>query len=50
MAFKHCLVALCEDMPKQLILTGGTSRSRRFCQLFADVLQVEIVLLNEQQK
>ena len=49
MAFKHCLVALCEDMPKQLILTGGTSRSRSFCQLFADVLQVEIVLLNEQQ-
>ena len=33
MAFKHCLVALCEDMPKQLILTGGTSRSRSFCQL-----------------
>ena len=36
-------------MPKQLILTGGTSRSRNFCQLFADVLQIEIILLDKKQ-
>ena len=49
LAFKHCLSALCKDMPKQLILTGGTSRSRNFCQLFADVLQIEIILLDKKQ-
>jgi sugar (pentulose or hexulose) kinase len=42
-------MALCEEMPQQLILTGGTSRSQNFCQLFSDVLQAEIVLLKEQQ-
>ena len=49
LAFRHCLMALCEEIPQRLILSGGTSRSQSFCQLFSDVLQVEIVLLKEQQ-
>ncbi len=49
LAFKHCLSTLCKDMPKQLILTGGISRFRNFFQLFTDVLQIEIILLDKKQ-
>lgn len=46
-AFRHALTALTETPVKELILTGGGTRSEAFCQLFADVLNVEILVLEE---
>ena len=41
------MTALTETPVKELILTGGGTRSEAFCQLFADVLNLEILVLEE---
>ncbi|MEC8359888.1 MAG: FGGY-family carbohydrate kinase, partial [SAR324 cluster bacterium] len=46
-AFRHALHAVSEVRVEELILTGGTSRSDSFCQLFANVLGIPIKVLAE---
>ena len=46
-AFRHALHAVSEVRVEELILTGGTSRSDSFCQLFSNVLGVPIKVLVE---
>jgi xylulokinase len=46
-AYRHALDALLSQPPERLILTGGGTRSRAWCQVFADVLGVPIALVRE---
>ena len=46
-AFRHALNAVSEVRVEELILTGGTSRSDSFCQLFSNVLGIPIKVLAE---
>ena len=46
-AFRHALHAVSEVRVEELILTGGTSRSDSFCQLFSNVLGIPIKVLAE---
>ena len=46
-AFRHALHAVSEVRVEELILTGGTSRSDSFCQLFSNVLGITIKVLAE---
>ncbi|MAA69660.1 MAG: hypothetical protein CL915_13090 [Deltaproteobacteria bacterium] len=46
-AFRHALHAVSEIPVEELLLTGGTSRSDSFCQLFANVLGIPIKVLAE---
>lgn len=46
-SYKHALDALLPDPPERLILTGGGTRSRAWCQVFADVLGVPLALISE---
>ncbi len=46
-AFRHALHAVSEVRVEELILTGGTSRSDSFCQLFSNVLGIPINVLAE---
>ena len=46
-AFRHALTALTDTPVNELILTGGGTRSKEFCQMFADVLNVEILILEQ---
>jgi xylulokinase len=42
--YRHALDALMPQPPERLILTGGGTRSVGWCQLFADVLGVDILI------
>ena len=46
-AFRHALTALTNTPVNELILTGGGTRSKAFCQMIADVLNVEILILEQ---
>ncbi len=46
-AYRHCLEALCADPIEKLTLTGGGTQSDAWCQLFADVLQIPVVVAAE---
>ncbi len=45
--YRHALDALLPQSPDHLILTGGGTRSAAWCQLFADVLGLEILIGSE---
>jgi len=42
-AYQHALTALVSPAPETLVLTGGGSRSRAWCQLMADVTGVAVL-------
>ena len=42
--YRHALDALMPQPPDRLILTGGGTRSRAWCQVFADVLGIELLI------
>ncbi|MCC6566027.1 MAG: hypothetical protein IT298_09725 [Chloroflexi bacterium] len=44
--YRHVLDALMAEPLERLILTGGATRSGAWCQLFADILGVPIVLID----
>lgn len=43
-AYRHALDALVSTPVQQITLTGGGTRSRGWCQLFADILNVPVVI------
>lgn len=44
--YRHVLDVLMSEPPERLILTGGATRSPAWCQLFADILGLPIVLVD----
>ncbi|MDX2163095.1 MAG: FGGY family carbohydrate kinase [bacterium] len=47
--YHHALDALMPRTPDRLTLTGGGARSRAWCQLFADILGIEIGIAGESE-
>jgi xylulokinase len=43
-AYHHALETLIPDLPTQIMLTGGGTRSGAWCQLFADVLKLPVLV------
>ena len=48
-AYRHCLEALINNPIESLVLTGGGTRTESWCQLFADVTGVPVILPEEGQ-
>lgn len=46
-AYRHVLDTLMTEALSQLIMTGGGTRSGKWCQLFADILGVPIVVIED---
>ena len=41
-AYRHAMEALLDQTPSHLVMTGGGTRSKAFCQLFADITQTPV--------
>jgi sugar (pentulose or hexulose) kinase len=46
-AFRHAIEALLDELPSSLIMTGGGTRSRPLCQLFADITGIRAIIPTE---
>lgn len=49
LAFRHALQAVTQSPISELYLTGGTTRSPKFCQLFSDVIGLPVRVLSNSE-
>jgi xylulokinase len=45
--YRHALQTLCPTFPKTLTLTGGGTKSKQWCQLFADILGTPVQVMKD---